>query len=140
MASDFVIVGGKQKEVLYKCPRGPDHDGPCYEPQISVLTTLTVAKAKWSVVVGAGIVATTPDTDATFVITIVDSPAASNVTIDSVILKKVTVTAVGVNELLLYMPRRMLVPPGGQVQTNLGSQLGLEVMVCGSLEDAIQAL
>ncbi len=86
----------------------------------------------WAVVIGAD-VSTTFAQESLF--TVKDSGGA---VIDSIVVDLVTVTAVGEEFLLVYLPRRLLVPPAGQV-TGTGTP-NLSIVICGNTPDGKDSL
>lgn len=101
------------------------------------LTTYINNTTHFLVVVGAGFVTTHTVTDNQFQITV----ANANLTLDAVMMSSIAYgTPASQVNLLIYMPRRMLVPPNYQVQTNLVSQLGLSLVECLDSPDGMTSL
>lgn len=82
---------------------------------------------RWACVMGADVVATIAQQN------LYQVKDAQGGIIDTIVMDLVTVTAVGEEFILAYLPRKLMVPPGGQVVA--AGNPNLSVVICGDTSD-----
>lgn len=138
------------KTVSYKCPRGPDHEGRCYEPYPGNIPGTGIGNAfknktddfmvmisfDSNTVVSAAGTMTSFDSDNN----VVDSWLADQST-GFAGSPTPTQVAASYNTVQDYMVfgKKMLVPPGGRLQTS-GAGCHVFCVVCATFEDACAIL